>query len=308
MEFKTRMNLSKRASAIALSVNISLMTAKIAAGLISGSTAIIADAFNNATDIFATIAVFGGIRISYLPPDEKHQYGHAKAEPIVAKLVAILIIFTAITIGYTSIKQLFSIKTESPGFVAIMVSFFSILIKYALFKYTNRVGNLVESPSMIADSYNHRSDVLASSAVLLGVVGARFGYPILDPAAGLVVSILILKTGVSIYINAINDLMDTAPDPKTINFIKKVASKTNGVIHVNNIRARKYGSKYQVDLKICVDGHITVEEGHLIAANTKHNIMKEINNVEDIMVHVNPCSPDSRSENSRCINCSAVKK
>lgn len=308
MDAKTSMNLSKKASAIALIVNISLMTAKIAAGLISGSVAIIADAFNNATDIFATIAVFGGIRISYLPPDEKHQYGHAKAEPIVAKLVAILIILTAVTMGYTSAKQLFSIRPESLETAAIIVSFFSILIKYSLFRYTNRVGNAVQSPSMIADSYNHRSDVLASSAVLLGAAGARLGIPILDPAAGVAVSILILKTGVSIYISAVNDLMDTAPDSQTLNLIKAEALKTIGVVQVNNIRARKFGSRYHVDLKICVDGHITVEEGHRIAANTKYNIMKEINDIEDIMVHVNPCPHDIILNNSGCINCNLSKK
>lgn len=308
MEYKKMMNLSKRASAIALTVNISLMAAKIAAGMISGSMAIIADAFNNATDIFSAIAVFSGIRISYLPPDEKHQYGHAKAEPIVAKLVSIIITFTAITIGYTSVKQLFSIKTESRGLSAIIVSFFSILVKYSLYRYTNRVGKIVESPSMIADSYNHRSDVLASIAVLLGAAGARSGYPSLDPAAGLLVSILILKTGISIYINAVNDLMDTAPDPQTLCHIKKTASETYGVICVDNIRARKYGSKYHVDLKICVDGHITVEEGHNIAARAKYNIMKEISNVEDIMVHVNPCPHDITPDASRCIGCSINKK
>jgi cation diffusion facilitator family transporter len=303
MDEDVRINLGKKASAIALTVNVSLMVAKVISGILSKSTAIVADAFNNGTDIFATIAVFSGIRVAHLPPDEKHHYGHIKAESIVSKIVSLLIIITSLTMGYSSITKILSRTFEAPGISAMVVSIFSIAVKYSLFRYTNRVGKLVGSSSMVADSYNHRSDVLASISVLLGVAGARLGYPILDPLAGILVSLIILKTGISIYLEAIEDLMDTAPDVKTVENIKSEALNVPGVITVNQVRARKLGQNFIVDLKICVDGRISVEQGHLIAVKTKHNIIHNCGNVQDVMVHVNPCSnPDNERDNCNICN------
>lgn len=298
MDDSLRLTLGKKISKIVLVVNFSLMLSKALVGYFAGSTAIIADAFNNGTDIFAAIAVFGGMRIAYKPPDDNHNYGHEKAEPIVTKIVALIIMFTGVAIGWSALKQIISRSAENPGYLAILISFASIFIKYFLFKYTNRMGKLIESSSIIADSYNHRSDILASSAVLVGVAGARFGIPILDPIAGILVSIVIFKTGITIYIEAISALMDTAPSVEVINNIRHSVLQTKGVIKVNDIRARKYGFRYHVDLKICVDKDISVQKGHDIASNTKQNIISNLSKVQDVMIHVNPC-PNSVNENNK---------
>lgn len=307
MEDSHKIKLGKRVSNIILLINFSLMISKALIGILGKSTAIIADAFNNGTDVFATIIVFGGLRVAYRPPDEKHHYGHAKAESIVSKIVALIIMFTGITIGWSSFKQLLAGKTEIPGYLTIVISIFSIVIKYFMFKYTNRIGKQIESSSIISDSYNHRSDVLASFAVLIGVVGARFGFSMLDPIAGLLVSIIIFKTGLSIYLEAIDALMDTAPSLEVIASIKDEVLKTHGVMQVNEIKARKYGFKFLIDLKICVDKDITVEKGHEIASNTKQNIIEDIKNVKDVMVHVNPC-PKSNNDKPDCTNCDFLYK
>lgn len=302
MEDKIRVKMGKRAANAALIVNITLMLSKALTGFLANSTAITADALNNGTDIFATIAVFGGLRVAYKPPDENHHYGHAKAEPIVSKIVAIIIMATGATIGWDSIRHMLSGKAEAPGFLAIVISIFSIFIKYSLFKYTNRIGNAIDSESIVADSYNHRSDVLASTAVIAGVLGASMGFPILDPAAGFVVSLIILKTGVSIYMEAINALMDTAPSPQITASIKDVTLKTEGVIRINEIKVRKQGTKLHIDLKMCVDGNLSVVEGHKIASDVKRNIADNIHNVEDVMIHVNPCTNSNRAYID-CQNC-----
>jgi cation diffusion facilitator family transporter len=304
MDDMSKAKIGKRTSNIALAVNISLMLLKGLTGVAARSTAIIADAFNNGTDIFSTIAVYGGIRIAYLPPDEKHQYGHAKAEPIVSKIVAIIIGFTAISIGWNSAKQIITGTTESPGYLAIVVSFISIFLKYSLYRYTNKMGKLIGSSSIVADSYNHRSDVLASSAVIVGVLGARMGYPVLDPIAGLAVSIIIFKTGISIYIEAIDALMDTSPGVETMNKIKRITLSTPGVLQINELKARKHGSGLHIDLKICVDGNTTVINGHKVASSAKHQIIKQMSDVKDVMVHVNPCSPLENKEGTFCSECS----
>lgn len=307
MDDKMRLSLGKKVSNTALIINITLMLSKAAVGIVSRSTAILADAFNNGTDIFATIVVFGGLRIAYLPPDEKHHYGHAKAESVVSKIVAIIIGITGVTIGWSSIQQIISGKSEIPGSLAIIISIASIMIKYFLYRYTNRVGNSIGSSAIIADSFNHRTDVLASFSAMVGVLGARMGYPILDPVAGLVVSVLIVKTGISIYMEAIDALMDTAPEQETVDCIKSNALCTDGVISVNDIRARKHGARLRIDLKICVDAGITVEEGHNIAADTKTNIINHMENIEDIMVHVNPCSNLDKEMKPQCHKCKSKK-
>lgn len=289
MDDKAKIALGKKTSNVALIVNVSLMLLKAAAGFLANSTAIIADAFNSGTDIFATIVVFSGLRIAYLPPDEKHHYGHAKAESVVSKIVSIIIMITGITIGWSAVRQVISGEYETPGFLAVIISFVSIIIKYLLYRYTNRMGKLIGSSSLLADSFNHRSDILASTSVLVGVAGARFGFPILDPFAGIIVSIVILKTGISIYMNAVEELMDTAPDALIIDDIMKNILLTEGVLMVQDIKARKHGSKLLIDLKICVDSELTVEEGHEIASEAKRTLMSNIKNIQDVMIHVNPC-------------------
>jgi cation diffusion facilitator family transporter len=302
MDDTTRVKLGKKASNIALIVNVSLAVSKAIIGIAAKSTAITADALNNGTDIFATIAVFGGLRVAYLPPDENHHYGHAKAEPIVSKIVAILVMAAGFSTAWDSIHLIFSKKSETPGILAIGISIISIFAKYFLFKYTNKVGKTIESASIIADSYNHRSDVLASSAVLIGVGGARLGFPILDPAAGLIVSVIIFRTGLLIYLDAIKELMDTAPPASTIKSIRENALATTGVIQVNQIKARKQGPRLRIDLKICVNKNLPVEEGHKIASEAKSNIISNIENVQDVMIHVNPCSIQNHNTTD-CLHC-----
>lgn len=303
MEDGLKVTMGKKASNTALIVNILLMASKVMIGILSKSTAIIADAFNNGTDIFASAAVYGGLRVAYRPPDEKHQYGHAKAEPIVAKIVALIVMVTGGTIGYNSVEQILRGQAGTPGSAAILISMISIFTKFFLYRYIYKVGKSIESSSLIADSYNHRSDVLASSAVLIGVAGARTGFPILDPAAGIIVAVIIFKTGISIYIEAIEALMDTAPPREVIEKIKEKARNTEGVIMVNGVRARKHGPKLHIDLKICVNKDISVEMGHKIAYSAKRNIINEIKGVQDVMIHVNPCALIDNTKKPDCEKC-----
>lgn len=307
MDDITRLKMGRKASNIALLVNITLMLSKAWIGVIAKSTAITADAFNNGTDIFATIAVFGGLSIAYRPPDKNHHYGHTKAEPIVSKIVAMMVLLTGFSIAWESLRQIIIGKSQAPGTLAIYISAVSIIIKYSLYKYTNRIGKTIENSSIVADSYNHRSDVLASIAAIIGVGGARLGAPILDPAAGLVVSAIILRTGISIYLEAVDALMDTAPKPEILKKITDIAVGTAGVMQVNQLKARKSGPHLYIDLKICVDKNITVEEGHKIAYNTKDNLTSKMDNIRDVMVHVNPCTKiyDGKPD---CVNCNERKQ
>ncbi len=290
MEDEKRYQEVKKVSLVSIIGNIVLTVVKVVIGYFSGSTALIADAFHSASDLFGTVVLLQGLKIAHIPPDESHPYGHHKAEPVTAKILAIILIVTALGIGYEAIKILLSGNIAAPKFTAIYVAILSILAKEGLYHYSVRIGRKIKSSAVIADAWHHRSDAFSSVATLIGISGAIFGYPFMDPIAGIIVSLLILRTAFSIYLEAIKGLMDASPDKETLETIKKAAAKAQGVEEVQDVKVRQYGSKYMVDMKICVDPSITVEEGHGAAARAKEHIMQEMDEVMDVLIHVNPCT------------------
>ncbi len=301
MEDQNRFLEIKKVSLVSIMGNVILTILKGSVGYLSGSTALIADAFNSASDLLGNVILLQGLRIAHKPPDESHPYGHHKAETITSKLLAIILCVTAIGIGYEALKLLMSGTISPPKSVAIYAAIASIVMKEGMYQYSVRIGKKIKSSAVIADAWNHRSDVLSSSATLIGIAGAIYGFPFMDPIAGIVVSLLIFKTGITIYIEAINSLMDKAPEKEVLDDIRAAALKADGVKSVKDVKVRQYGSKLFVDMKICVNPKITVEEGHGAAARAKENIIKKNSDVVDVLIHVNPCLVHLDKEN--CANC-----
>ncbi|MCT4607243.1 MAG: cation diffusion facilitator family transporter [Marinisporobacter sp.] len=288
MNENARLLLGKKASWIGIIGNILLTGLKIIIGVIASSTAMIADALHSGSDIIATTIVLHGIKISHRPPDEEHHYGHGKAESIVAKIIAVLLIITGIGIGASAYHSLKSPNLQAPQSIAIWAAGLSIIVKEWMYRYTVKIGKKIESQALIADAWHHRTDAFSSIAALIGITGAVMGYPILDPIAGIVVALMIIKAGFSIYLDAINELMDTAPSEEIIEQLRKISLSVDGVKNVHKIRARKNGNQIYVDLVICVDKYITVEQGHHFATQAKYNILDAIPNIKDVVVHVDP--------------------
>lgn len=288
MNENERLLLGKRTSWIGIIGNILLTSLKAIIGLLAGSTAMIADALHSGSDIVATTAVLHGIKISHQPPDEKHHYGHGKAESIVAKIIAIILFITAIGIGMSAYKSLKDPNLKPPESIAVWAALLSILVKEWMYHYTVRIGRKIQSQALIADAWHHRTDAFSSIAALIGITGAIIGFPILDPIAGMVVALMIIKAAFSIYWDAVTELMDTAPSQDIIHNIKKISLSIDGVKSVHKIRARKHGNQIYVDMIICVDRSITVEQGHHFAAQTKVAILNAIDNIKDVVIHVDP--------------------
>jgi len=301
MEDQYRFREIKKASIVSIIGNILLTALKGIIGFSAGSTALVADSVHSASDLFGTVVLLQGLKIAHRPPDESHPYGHHRAESITSKLLAIILAVTAAGIGYEAIKLLRSGNITPPKSVAIYIALVSIIGKEAMYQYAVRIGKRIKSSAVIADAWHHRSDAFSSVATLIGITGAIYGFPFMDPIAGIIVSILILKTALSIYIDAIKSLMDTAPDKEVLDSIKSAAKLAEGVKSVQDIKVRQYGSKYIVDMKICVNPKITVEEGHGAAARAKQSIIKENTDVLDVLVHVNPCLKDQ--EKTVCKDC-----
>ncbi|WZL74690.1 cation diffusion facilitator family transporter [Clostridiaceae bacterium 35-E11] len=292
MNEKERLALGKKASWIGIIGNILLTTLKGIIGFFAGSTAMIADAFHSGSDMVSTAIVLHGIKISHQPPDERHHYGHAKAESIVAKIIAIILIVTAAGIGTSAYNSLKNPNLKPPGSIAIYAAVLSIVVKEWMYRYTVNIGNKIQSQALVADAWHHRTDAFSSIAALIGITGAVLGFPILDPLAGIAVAIMIMRAALSIYWNAITELMDTAPPKDTLHEIERIALMVEGISSVHEVKARKHGNQIYVDMKICVDRYMTVEQGHHLASLVKHNILNSMNNIKDVLIHVNPCSSE----------------
>ncbi len=283
-----RRRAATRASVLTILVNVTLTAARTAAGLLAGSAAVLADAVNSGTDILATLVVLGGSRIAARPADEDHPYGHEKAEPVAAKLVGILVTVTGVITTAGAFRALQGGGAEPVGLLAAWVTGGSILIKEVLARYLFRVGQHLGNPALEADAANQRTDVLASTAVLAGALGGRFGLPWLDPVMGILVGGLIVRMGLKLYWESVTHLMDPAPEPETMERIAQVIESVPGVQALDELKARLFGAGVYVDCKIAVDGQLTVAEGHAIAGRVKARVLEAIPEVLDVLVHVNP--------------------
>ncbi|MTI67671.1 MAG: cation transporter [Firmicutes bacterium] len=274
---------------ITIILNLILAVGKVTIGLISNSNAILADGVHSFSDVGSSLGLIVGLFIARKPEDIKHQYGHEKAESIASFLLSLLLIAVGLNIGYSSLKLIFTNQATIPGVSAIWAAVISILIKELQFRISKKTGEKINSSALIADAWHHRSDSLSSLAALIGIIGARLGYGFLDPLAGIIVSGIVIKVGFEIFFQGYNELMDISLSEDELKDIVDKIMKHKGVKIVNDIKARKHGSKAFVDIEIAVDPNITVLKGHEIAEDVEEIVHKKIGYVKDVLVHVNPC-------------------
>ncbi|WP_334293968.1 cation diffusion facilitator family transporter [Clostridioides difficile] len=267
--------------------NVVLTIIKVIAGVIGNSSAMIADGLHSASDIISSIGVLIGNYVSSRPGDREHNYGHEKAETLVSFVLSILLIFVSITIGIEAIKSLFNLDALSvPSILPLVVSVISILIKEYQYRITIKVAKKINSPALKADAWHHRSDALSSVAAFIGIGGSILGFKPLDPIASIVVAIFVAKVGISILISSVNELMDVSVDEEEIKELKFIVADTEGVKNLGDIKTRKHGAMAYVDLTICVDENLTVKQGHDIATKLEKHIIKHMEFVKGITVHV----------------------
>ncbi|WP_018247399.1 cation diffusion facilitator family transporter [Orenia marismortui] len=288
MEYGNRYDISKKVSFIGLFLNVILSVIKVIVGFLFKSKALVADGFHSISDVASTAIVLFSIKISQQPPDEEHPYGHGKAESIGTKLLGIILIMTGFALAKSTVNNIISAKIDIPGQQVLWVAIISIVVKELLYQYTVRIGKKIESKALIADAHHHRSDAISSIAALIGAAGARMGYPILDPIAGLIVAIFIIKVGFEILLDAIDELMDAVPSQGKMQRIKKQVSDLENVIKVGDIKLRAYGPRLFVDLAVVVPDDLTVVEGHQVSVKVQDEIKKVHPSVKEVLVHIDP--------------------
>ncbi len=274
---------------IGLWINIFLTAFKLLAGLMGHSRAMVADSIHSLTDVLATGIVFVGLKISSKPADDKHPYGHGNADTIASFLVALILLMTGLYLGYSAVHVFIHKHIEIPKSIALYAALVSIIIKESLYHYTVKVGKKLNSQAIIANAWDHRSDAFSSIPALIGIFIARiWQMPIFDPIASLVIAIMIFRIAFHLMHTSVDIIMDESPDTQTLEKITRITSGIDGVVNVHEVKVHQRGPDRTIDIKIEVDGGITVNEGHDIASLVKKSLIESDLRVVDVMVHVNP--------------------
>ena len=281
-----------KVSGVSIAVNLLLSLFKLLAGILAHSGAMISDAIHSASDVGSTFVVIVGVNLSSKKSDKEHQYGHERMECVSSIILSGLLLATGIGIGMNGIENI--IKSTSgasiaiPGTLALIAAVVSIVVKEWMFWYTRSAAKKINSGALMADAWHHRSDAMSSVGAFIGILGARLGFPILDPIASVVICLLIGKASIDIFRDAVDKMVDRSCDRQTEESIRRTVLSVEGVKRVDLLQTRLFGSKIYVDLEIAADGTQTLDEAHQIAEHVHYAIEHTFPDVKHCMVHVNP--------------------
>ncbi|WP_434310791.1 cation diffusion facilitator family transporter [Hominifimenecus sp. rT4P-3] len=285
------MKLAMRVSTVSIVGNLLLSVGKLAAGLLAHSGAMVSDAVHSASDVFSTLIVILGFKLSRKKADEDHPYGHERLECVAAILLAVALFATGIGIGWKGLSTILSKDYSNlavPGALALAAAVLSIVVKEWMYWYTRRAAKKIHSDALMADAWHHRSDALSSVGALVGIAGARMGYPIMDSVASVVICIFIFKVAIDVFHGAIDKMVDKSCSPESEARMRYVIETQKGVLGVDSLKTRVFGTRYYVDVEIAADGNLTLREGHEIAERVHEAIENQFDMVKHCMVHVNP--------------------
>lgn len=283
--------LAMRVSWVSVVVNVVLALLKLLAGLFAKSSAMVSDAVHSASDVFSTFVVMIGVSISAKQSDEDHPYGHERLECVASIVLAVLLCVTGLGIGVSGVKKIVAGNYDElavPGILALVAAVTSIVIKEAMYWYTRSAALRINSGALMADAWHHRSDSLSSIGAFIGILGARMGFPVLDPVASLVICLFIAKAAFDIFKDATDKMVDKSCSVEMVEAMTKAILSCDKVLAVDDLKTRLFGSKIYAEVEIAVDGNMKLVDAHDIAEDVHDTIEKEFPAVKHCMVHVNP--------------------
>jgi cation diffusion facilitator family transporter len=293
-----RESLAKKIAWISVISNIILTVGKLFIGWYGNSDAVFADGIHSAADVFASVIVLLVIKIANKPADKEHPYGHGKAEVIVSGIVGILLFLVSIYVVYEGIAGFFH-EVETPSYLAMWVAIISYVTKIILYRSSLKVAKEHNSKAIEAIAFDHKADIVASIAaaigVLLSIMGERFDIFILhygDKAASIFVAYLIFKISKEMLMEAFDILLERNIDAATLQEYMNVVNEFPEVKRIDRIRAREHGHYILVDLRISIDHFKTIKEGHDLAKLIKGRMMERYDNIEEVLIHLNPYFPE----------------
>ena len=289
----------KKVTFVGIIVNIFLSLSKLIIGYFGNSQALIADGVHSFSDLATDLSIIFGVKYWLAPADKEHQYGHRKLELLVTIFIAIMLACVGIGIFTEAILALKNNSMKVPSFIAFICALLSIISKEWLYRYTVKKANTLKSPAVKANAWHHRSDAISSLPVATVIIIASIFPKLiwLDAIGAIVVSVFIIYPAYKIFKKSILNILDESVDSETLSKIEQIALKTKDVKEVHDIRTRKAGETFFVDMHILVDGNISVQEGHDISEEVKINLMKSNEDILDVLVHLEPFNEIESKQN-----------
>ena len=295
-----REKLGQKASFVAIFGNVFLTVFNFLVGFLSGSTALVAEVTHTLSDVITSILAYAGFRIGMKPADEEHLYGHGRAEPIVGLMIVVflgIIAFEIISEVYK--KIVLGEALTPPGLIAAVMALIGIFVNYIMTNYLVKTGKKINSPVLIADGRHQSVDIFSCAAVLVGVIGSRFGFTFLDPLVAIFIAIMVLKTAFTLARDNLNTIMGKIPYPKIVEDLKSLALSVEDVKGVHDIKINNMGPYSSAELHIELDKDLTLQKSQKIADQVEKLIINKIKIIKLVTVHTDPAETECEPKNDK---------
>ena len=271
--------------------NLALTIVKLFAGFLGKSIAMISDAVHSASDVLSTFAVMIGAKFSNKKADKEHPYGHEKIESVTSIILAVMLFASGISIGFCGINEILKSQIDSishPSAIVIWFAVLSIIVKEIMYRYTKSAASKINSSSLEADAWHHRSDALSSVGSLIGVTGAVLGFPILDPIASIAICLIIIKVSYNIAKTGFNQIIDTAASPEIETEIIDIIKNQSDILKLDSLKTRQFGNRIYVDIEVQIDKNTSFQDVHALIHQLRLKIEKHNPSIKHCMIHANP--------------------
>ncbi|HEY4624170.1 MAG TPA: cation diffusion facilitator family transporter [Solibacillus sp.] len=289
MEQYTNLRAGEKGAYISIIAYIFLSLLKLIVGYLGDSEALKADGLNNTTDIIASIAVLIGLKISQRPPDDDHRYGHFRAETIASLIASFIMVYVGIEVLKTAVENMMHPIHQEPSVLTIVIAIFSAIVMFAVYKYNFALAQKINSSAVKAAAYDNRSDALVSIGTAIGITAAILGFAIIDTITAFVIGIIIIKTAIEIFKEAVFSLTDGF-DTELISSIEEHVAEIPRVREVVEVRGRQHGSLILVDITVCVNPNLNVRDSHSITEQIEKAV-QQLNPHAMTLVHIEPYDP-----------------
>lgn len=289
MDPKQHEKIAVNVSTVTIVINLALAGFKFLAGFLAHSGAMVSDAVHSASDVLATFIVILGVKLAGRDADRDHPYGHERLECVAALILGVILAATGLGIGMSGIRKITGgEELLIPGTLALIAAVVSIVVKEAMFWYTWLAAKKIDSSALKAEAWHHRSDALSSVGSFAGILGARLGFPALDPVASVIICLFILKAAWDIMSDALGKMTDHACPPAMVQEMADSILSQPGVLGLDTLNTRLFGDRVYVDVEIQADGDLPLKVTHATAQAVHDTLEKTFPQVKHCMVHVNP--------------------
>jgi len=279
----------RKVTLIGSAVDLVLGVAKIFVGVVASSQALIADGIHSLSDLATDFLVLFAAKHAHRQADDEHPYGHGRIETVATVVLGVSLVVVAVGISYDAVRRLMAPELLlQPGWLALLVAVISVLSKELIYQYTAAAARRLRSKMLHANAWHSRSDAISSVIVVIGVIATMLGYPSFDALAAVAVALMVAKIGWDLLWQSLQELIDTALDPEKVEAIRETIMAVDGVRHCHMLRTRHSGSDALVDVHILVDPALSVSEGHQIGEAVRWRLIKTMDDVSDVTVHIDP--------------------